>query len=1438
MLSHTKGFFLGLMALTAEMHLSPAVADTTLDFNEIMYHPATNEPGLEWVEFYNQMAVDLDISGWRVSGDIHYTFSEGSRVAGRGYIVVALNPEVLGKATNLTNVHGPFVGRLSNNGATLELLNNSARPVDRVKFGVNEEWPPAPDGAGVSLAKLNPETASEPPANWTASDQVGGTPGRLNFSTGNPQPSAVVFNEVSPANGAGFWLELANVGTNTLPLGGYLIRLDGSLNRDYTFPSGVTLAPASLLTLSNAALGFQPTSGDRLYLYPPFRAKVLDAIEVSSRLRGRSPNGAGHWLNPNRPTPGASNTFSLHDEIVINEVMYHPALLRSTNGWPAQESPEQWIELYNRSTNAVDLTGWQIDGGIHFSFPSGRILPPDGYLVVARDISTFRKLYPSIDLAGDFSGRLSRHGDLIVLKDGDGNPADEVRYFDRGHWPVNADGGGSSLELCDPHSDNYRAEAWAASDESGKSLWQTYTYRMTARFPRFTQPTRWNDFVLGLLDGGECVIDDIEVLEFFPGFGAIPILANGTFENGLSGWRVLGTHNRSRVISDPDNPSNHLLHLIATGPQEHMHNHIETTVNISAVVNERDYQISFRAKWLAGNNLLNTRLYFNRVARTTVLPQPDRNGTPGARNSRSVGNGGPTFAELQHTPVIPNPGQPVTVSVTALDPQGVASAALWWSVNGGAWTEAAMNPLASGRYAGEIPAQLAGAVVQFYIRAEDSRGAAATYPSAGPDSGSLYAVADGQADFSQGHNLRIILSPTNRDLLHALTNVMSNAELPGTVIYDETRAYHDVGVRLKGSERGRYSDTRTGFYLKFQPDDLFRGVHPVMAIDRSGAGDSTRDRQREILVQHILHRAGGTAGVYSDLCRVIAPRSIHTGPAILSPRREDEFLETAFQNGGDGKLFELDLIYYPTTANPFGYKNPQPDDVITVDFRDLGDDQELYRYNFLLKNHRAADDYRDLMKLAKTLGGSGPQFEQETAALMDINAWMRTFAFLSLCGVADIYMAGYDHNVLLYQRPSDGRFVPLPIDMDASFSQNATNRLVGTGNLAKVINLPGNLRSYYAHLLDLIGTTYNTAYMTDWLALYNRFVPDQDFISISSYIQQRGSYALSMIDVAGGKAPFSVAGPDLITTDTNRLALSGIAPVQVQSITVNGTAPSISWSTLTNWSLSVPLTASTNVLFIEARDLRGSPLTNYTSTRTVVYSGPLPDPKGAVLINEWMAANAGTRRNPVDGQFDDWFELFNRGTTSIDLGGFFLTDNRANKFLYQIPNTGQYAIPPGGFLLVWANGKPSHNATNRTDLFVNFQLSREGEEIGLFAPDGSQVDAVSFGLQTADISEGRYPDGAESRQFQTMPSPGAPNRSAPSTGPPELIGITTEPGGLISIRFVTIPGRMYRVDYKNDLAERDWLSLAPPQTAQENSMEIDDTSPTRPRRFYRIALLP
>src|ERR1035441_8354298 len=158
-------------------------ADSVVVFNEIMYHPGTNAAGDEWLELHNQMAVDVDLSGWSIANGVAYTFPEGTVIPGGGYQVVALSPAALSAATGLTNILGPYTGQLSNSGEKLELYNRNQRLMDSVSYGVDGDWPVGPDGSGVSLAKQDEDSASGSASSWTVSALAGGSPGRRNFPT-------------------------------------------------------------------------------------------------------------------------------------------------------------------------------------------------------------------------------------------------------------------------------------------------------------------------------------------------------------------------------------------------------------------------------------------------------------------------------------------------------------------------------------------------------------------------------------------------------------------------------------------------------------------------------------------------------------------------------------------------------------------------------------------------------------------------------------------------------------------------------------------------------------------------------------------------------------------------------------------------------------------------------------------------------------------------------------------------------------------------------------------------------------------------------------------------------------------------------------------------------------------------------------------------------
>jgi len=148
--------------------------------------------------------------------------------------------------------------------------------------------------------------------------------------------------------------------------------------------------------------------------------------------------------------------------IVINEINYKSSAVFDT---------EDWVEFYNPDDNNVDISGWKIhDDNIsnQFVFPNGTMLAAKEYLVICRDTTKFRLLYPNhTKMIGNLNFGLSSDGDVVILKDAAGNIVDEVTFSSGGGWPSQPNGSGSTLSLINPQLDNSLAESWRASSLYG-----------------------------------------------------------------------------------------------------------------------------------------------------------------------------------------------------------------------------------------------------------------------------------------------------------------------------------------------------------------------------------------------------------------------------------------------------------------------------------------------------------------------------------------------------------------------------------------------------------------------------------------------------------------------------------------------------------------------------------------------------------------------------------------------------------------------------------------------------------------------------------------------------------------------------------------------------------------------------------------------------------
>lgn len=144
-----------------------------------------------------------------------------------------------------------------------------------------------------------------------------------------------------------------------------------------------------------------------------------------------------------------------------------------------------------------------------------------------------------------------------------------------------------------------------------------------------------------------------------------------------------------------------------------------------------------------------------------------------------------------------------------------------------------------------------------------------------------------------------------------------------------------------------------------------------------------------------------------------------------------------------------------------------------------------------------------------------------------------------------------------------------------------------------------------------------------------------------------------------------------------------------------------------------------------------------------------------LYINEVMASNDGTVADE-DGDYDDWFEVYNPNNFSVDIAGYYVTDDLNDLTKFQI-GTGEAAtiIPANGFVLVWCDDEETVPGA----LHANFKLTAGGEDAAIVCTDGTTIiDQVSFPAIGTDTSYGRESDGDPNWVFfYTSPTPGATN---------------------------------------------------------------------------------
>ena len=1342
--------------------LGPTTRRHGVVISEVMYHPTNRLDGrnLEFIELYNSQAWYEEIGGWRISGAIDFTFPSNAVIQARSFCIVAARPADFRATYNFTNasgtlssnlVFGPFLGSngLQNGSGTLRLRNRRDAIVFEMNYNGSPPFPAAPDGGGHSLVLARGSYGERDPRAWAASDATGGTPGAADVIGGNTYRN-IVFNEVLAHTDPPQldYIELYNFGATTANLNNMIITDDPTTNK-FVLTAGVVpstlLAGRSFMVLTEAQLGFRlDASGETIFLKHPSGLRVIDSLHFDAQENGvpfgRYPDGAATWTRLSAPTAGTNNAPFKPVAVVINEIMFDPV---------SGDDNDEFIELHNRSAGTVNVGGWRLRDAVSYNIPVDTFIAPGGYLVIAKNAARLRARYPglgALNCLGDFSGSLSKGGERIELNFPDtlvstnalGQPktntihiaVDEVRYGSDGRWGKWAAGGGSSLELRDARADRRLAPNWADSDESAKSQW--VTVQATG-----VMDNGWADAYqlhVTLIGPGEALIDNVEVIPS----GGTNLIGNGTFESGADGWVFQGNHNETSWEPSEGYSSSRSLHLRALGRGDTGANRVRTQLPYTLAPGTT-VTLRARVRWLKGNPNILLRLRGNWLEAPGYMLTANNLGTPGAPNSRA-GNAGPSITDVRHDPPLPAANQQVLVIATVNDPDGVAYLALNYRLDPTtAYTALAMTNNGSGLFSAVLPGQAAGATAAFFIQALDNypTPAASAFPSDAPARECVVRWGDTTIPGTLG-TYRLWLTQTNVSRW-INEEKMSNKPKDVTFVYGTNRVIYNAGAWFHGSPyHSPGYDSPVGancdYDMVFLRDDPLLGETDInLFLPGNGCCDATG--QTEIHAYWF----GGQFGLPFLYCRPVFMfvNGVRRSTVYNDMQQPNgDFVDQWFPADNKGELHKVQLGF---EFGDLAYGASEPGyNVVGADlnrYTTTGGQFKQARYRATWPQRSATpneqNDYTNIFALVNNVLTSAPvgsdAYTTILSATTDVEEWLKVDVTQHLYNNFDSFSYGGGQNAFAYKPDSDP-WKLLLWDVDFAFGGAANDsNLTGIGGAehGPRNDHPPFARIYWQALLEAANGMLTVGRSNPILdARYSGLTAGGAAVSspqaIKDFIAGRRAFILQR--AAALQAPFAITsngGADF-TTNRNLITLSGTAPLEARTLLINGAAYPATWTSISNWTIRIPLLAGTNVLVFSGVDASGATVAGVSRTLRVQYTGVDEQPQDKIVFNEIMYAplfaNAG------------YVELYNTSSSNaFDMSGWRLNG-------VGLTFSAGTVIEPGQFLVV-AQDRTAFADTYGPAIPVAAEypgnLDRGGETLTLIKPGATPdldriIDQVTY----------------------------------------------------------------------------------------------------------------
>ncbi|HEX8060882.1 MAG TPA: lamin tail domain-containing protein [Cyclobacteriaceae bacterium] len=387
----------------------PPLPPDIAEFNDVVINeffpdptPPVGLPEQEFVEVYNRSSKTFNLQGWKIGDATGLVSMPPVVIRPDEYVVVTSVPS------------------LNNSGDVIKIIDDHGVLIDSINYTLDWYQDASKSAGGYSIERLNPEVKSNDVTNWhVSSSGTGGTPGVRNSVFGrNPDSKPPDIVSIR------YLLDSIEIKFSEKIVGGDI----GGFKTVYGSDS------TAIIHLEN----------------------LVNGLSYSITIGGIA-DPAGNILTPKE----FSYTYFIphavfHKDIIITEIMADPT--------PVVQLPEaEYIEVFNRSVNPINLTGWRVEDPTTSAKLPSRIIMPGEYLVLTS--ATNASKFPKCVGVTSFPS-LGNLGDRIVLREPAGKAIDSVAYSLSWYHSSEKADGGWSLELIDVNNPCGEGDNWTSSEDT------------------------------------------------------------------------------------------------------------------------------------------------------------------------------------------------------------------------------------------------------------------------------------------------------------------------------------------------------------------------------------------------------------------------------------------------------------------------------------------------------------------------------------------------------------------------------------------------------------------------------------------------------------------------------------------------------------------------------------------------------------------------------------------------------------------------------------------------------------------------------------------------------------------------------------------------------------------------------------------------------------